>query len=307
MSEQHSFTRLRLVQSFLTSHPATYAGKPAVADAVARFNLAVDQASVDAVQKVSPLGGVTLSKQTVRTSLYRGLKQLFNLGTMLAAQSGNQPLAADLKSLNGKLNRGDEWLITHGQMLVQTLTPHLEALSDYGWSEAMTTNLNQLMQQFIALRDAPRQARNDNKQRRLSFRRHVSEARAILTGEIDRYYRCLAATSPQDAEAYFDLRCRATPSTTTQTVVDETSLIGTITSAVNGQPLQGAALSLTGSTLATQSDADGTYLLSDIDPGTYTVRCNAVGFAEFTSEPLTFANGDELMLDIALAPLPAGA
>ncbi len=81
------------------------------------------------------------------------------------------------------------------------------------------------------------------------------------------------------------------------------SVSGTVVDATDNGPLAGAnVVLLQGDALVTgaATDVDGRYAITDIAPGTYTLRARFVGYQEYDAE-LTLAPGETRALDIALS------
>lgn len=80
------------------------------------------------------------------------------------------------------------------------------------------------------------------------------------------------------------------------------NLQGVVTDAVTGDPLVGAAVNVSGSSIQVETDADGMFALVDLPLGTYNLSIEKVGYASetWTGELET----DGLSLQLQLEPLP---
>ncbi len=74
---------------------------------------------------------------------------------------------------------------------------------------------------------------------------------------------------------------------------------GTITDAVTGKPLHGAAISLKGTDFGASSRHDGRFELSGMKEGSYTIVVSFIGYNTVEKRILT-AEGQSLVLDFAL-------
>src|SRR5256714_2788464 len=81
------------------------------------------------------------------------------------------------------------------------------------------------------------------------------------------------------------------------------TVAGRVTDQANGQPLVGARVTVMGTSLITQTNAEGGYTLSRVPGGQVTVRASAVGFGE-ASRAVTVSSGETAMDDLALALAP---
>ncbi len=79
---------------------------------------------------------------------------------------------------------------------------------------------------------------------------------------------------------------------------------GTVTDSSTGQPIPGAQLTVTGTTLGTITGEDGSYFLRNVPARTLTVRAQRIGFAP-TERDITLAANDTATANFALAPVAA--
>jgi TonB-dependent siderophore receptor len=81
------------------------------------------------------------------------------------------------------------------------------------------------------------------------------------------------------------------------------ALHGTVSNAATQSPVEGAIVSLRGTTHRTQSGGSGAFVLRDISPGNYTVVVNAIGMAPYQAEVVIEA-GKTAELALAMIPIP---
>jgi len=90
-----------------------------------------------------------------------------------------------------------------------------------------------------------------------------------------------------------------TSSFTTAAAAATGTIIGTVTNANTREPIEGATVQTGG--LKARTDADGYYTISDVPPGTHTVRARAKGFVS-TSQEVTIGAGETVTVNFPLAP-----
>ncbi|PYO44710.1 MAG: hypothetical protein DMD33_02085 [Gemmatimonadetes bacterium] len=81
------------------------------------------------------------------------------------------------------------------------------------------------------------------------------------------------------------------------------TVAGRVTDEASGQPLSGARVTVVGTSLIVQTNAEGRYRLSPVPGGAVTVRASAVGFGA-ASHVLTVTSGETAVVDLALALSP---
>src|SRR6266571_1286578 len=81
------------------------------------------------------------------------------------------------------------------------------------------------------------------------------------------------------------------------------TITGRVTDQANGQPLAGARVTVVGTSLVTQTNAEGRYAVSGVPGGQVTLRASAVGFGA-ASRAVTVSAGGAAVVDLALALAP---
>ncbi len=76
---------------------------------------------------------------------------------------------------------------------------------------------------------------------------------------------------------------------------------GTVTDSKTGEALAGANVIIEGTTLGAAADMNGSFLITDIPPGSYTVTASMIG-NESASQDISVIAGEELVLDFELEP-----
>lgn len=77
---------------------------------------------------------------------------------------------------------------------------------------------------------------------------------------------------------------------------------GVVVDKTNKEPLIGAAIALVGTYKGAYSDEEGRFILSDLSPGTYTLRATYVGYNELLLTNLTLKPDQVLVLTLNLTP-----
>jgi hypothetical protein len=75
---------------------------------------------------------------------------------------------------------------------------------------------------------------------------------------------------------------RGAPSTVTVVIGTTGKIAGTVVDAANDEPLIGATVTVEGTKLGAKTNIDGNYVILNVPPGTYTLRCTYVGYQTAT-------------------------
>ena len=81
------------------------------------------------------------------------------------------------------------------------------------------------------------------------------------------------------------------------------TVAGQVTDQASGQPLAGARITVVGTSLITQTNANGRYTVARVPVGQATVRATAVGFGA-QSRTVTVTAGETTVVDLALTLAP---
>jgi outer membrane receptor protein involved in Fe transport len=80
-------------------------------------------------------------------------------------------------------------------------------------------------------------------------------------------------------------------------------LAGKVTDAKNAEELMGATIVIDGTITATVTDFSGDYILPNINPGTYTIRCQLISYEPALTAQVVIKSGETTKLDIKMKPV----
>ena len=128
---------------------------------------------------------------------------------------------------------------------------------------------------------------------------NITPGAVTITASKAGYY---PITSPATITAggilFFNPQLSTTPPTMTTG-----SLIGKVLNSATGNPMQGTAITLTGG-LSANTDATGSFIISDITPNTYQVTISATGYTSQNYQVMIMAGTTTDLQTINLAPTP---
>lgn len=84
------------------------------------------------------------------------------------------------------------------------------------------------------------------------------------------------------------------------TPVRSQSIQGKVTDATNSDPLPGAVVKITGTSIGTGTDLDGKYSITDIKPGIYALTVSFIGYTSQNIKDVRVRDGEITKLDISL-------
>ncbi len=84
------------------------------------------------------------------------------------------------------------------------------------------------------------------------------------------------------------------------------AITGTVTAAADGSSLPGVNVLIVGTQRGASTDAEGTYTISDVEPGTYTLRASFIGYGDETQEEVEVQAGEATVVDFELQEAQVG-
>jgi len=92
----------------------------------------------------------------------------------------------------------------------------------------------------------------------------------------------------------------------TEAQAQQGTIRGVVTDSTTGGPLPGVNVVLVGEQRGTSTDADGSFTITNVEPGTYTVRATFIGYADETVDGVQVEPSETVSLDLTLRPTQLG-
>lgn len=89
--------------------------------------------------------------------------------------------------------------------------------------------------------------------------------------------------------------------TTVVTMAQNIKVYGTVTNALNNEPIPFANVVIDGTTIGTTTDLDGNYELMDLTPGEYNFKCTYIGFNSNFQSEVQLSPNKNLRLDFSMS------
>lgn len=125
----------------------------------------------------------------------------------------------------------------------------------------------------------------------------------VLRMQLDSFVRFAEEDHPELYHGYMFLRKRKSAKTKTGTMeADPVEITGTVTDSVTGFPIANATINIVDYDLIATTDADGCYILDELEAGTYFVHCYANNYQVPEAISLTAVAGESLVVDFLLSP-----
>ncbi len=190
-------------------------------------------------------------------------------------------------------------------VLLDYVGKHAQEAISVGFTQERLVVLNQLAEDTEAIRVLTKEHSDLRKVDQHRLNTLLSEASMMLRDEFDWLMQDYTETNAVMCERYRMLRQRKKGIPKPETYTD---VSGTVTDKNTGEPVHNAKIVLVNvSGMDAVSDADGYYLLDEIDPGSYQLSCVAPGYLPGTEVAFTIREGESLAVDFALVPQAVAA
>jgi Carboxypeptidase regulatory-like domain len=231
-----------------------------------------------AQSKSASLTGIAAGKTSLRETLSGKIAAIAGVIQTFADDTGNAQLRAEMNITPSRLKRTrDEEIAPLCQFVHDRANAHLAALADYNITAARLAEIQTLINNYSAEVPKPRAAVSSRKTTNANIASLFKENDKLFD-KLDKQIETLREDHPDFVNTYFSTREIVDPQTTT------TQLKGTVTDKSNGNPINGATVTVVELTKTAKTDAQGKYSFKPITNGKYTVTATAQDFANFQTE-----------------------
>jgi hypothetical protein len=287
------------VIAYCNSNAALIATLPAFQTAFTNFQSIVGNIHSTVQLEANVITGITIDKSQLKANLG---EQAINLASMIFAYASN----ANMNSLKEQVNFSpseiklmkDEMLVASCGNIRDAANANLAALADYGITAATIASFQGTMDAYTALISSPRNAVSQRASYAKTLTVLFKQADASLKNQMDKMALNFKTSFEDFYNTYKSNRIIIDPGTST------TQIAGTITSAANNQPVEGALVQLVGNGLSNTTDAQGNYILKSVAIGKQSVKITKAGFADDTIDNILVKLGKTATADAAITAMP---
>jgi hypothetical protein len=293
----------RAIARVLDNYPNAFINKPEAEAAKNSFVTKSNEMVLQIGLLVSPISSIYQNRIDNRLKIADSLQNMINMGIMIANRRQDNTLLNTFKNFNTRIrNNSAPIVIEISRNVIVLLRENTTVATDLGLTAAAVTEFeNQLTVFEQTLTDTQNNLdirRNTN----MEIKQLMQECSVILNLELDRFVKFNKIDFPTMHSNYIRLR-RTKKRNGNSSMPADSDISGTVTNAVTGSPLQNAIINLVENGLSTETDADGYYLLDELESGNYTVSCHATGFAVPEAAQLRLGTSDSLSFNFALIPV----
>lgn len=307
-SQSNNLDMYIVVNGFYTANQVLIDVVPARAAVFAELAQYIQSINTEIAGQSTNTTGVKLDKDAARDMLNTITMELISPAKAWAVFENNNTLTAEFDySLSDIQAIKDDTMQGFCTHRLQLINNNIAAMADFGIDPASLVSWQAAIGAYTAILESPREAINRRHLKTKHLKVLFQETSALLHNQIDPLMVPFKSVEPEVFYGYKQARMiidRGGRAPNPNPKPDTATLFGTVTNEVGGIPIQGAVLSVAGTTLSainiTTAD-NGTYSQAGIPPNEYAVQASADGFLLFEVTILLEANAS-FELNITLTP-----
>jgi hypothetical protein len=301
--------RFKAINREMNNYELAFAEKPEIMAAKALFGSNNDKIGEILSQLLRPVSTVRSPKQDSENRMRKALWQMIGIGLTLATSQDNQPLLTTLKTYDAQRNRCSAYQLYEISLHVyDELSKVQELAAGNGLTEEKLAAFQQKVQEYVETLDSNGFQLSDRRKSRQELKTLIKANNHLLRFQLDTFVRFVEDEYLELFTNYMFLRKRKSSKSKPGTTIEEPAEIaGTVTDSVTGFPVANATINIVDFNLIATTDADGCYILDELEAGTYLIHCYAGNYLVPDAVSITADAGESLVVDFSLSPVVADA
>ncbi|HMM12889.1 MAG TPA: carboxypeptidase-like regulatory domain-containing protein [Bacteroidales bacterium] len=307
-TEVFSLTRFQAINKVLQSNASLFENKPQAAQMVDSFNQTVTGLRDIMVRRTVPAKSIVVQRKMARKELIAGFSRVLSMALAVAAGTGNQDLEITLREYKKRFRMVSvQQLILMIENLNELLGPLAEQAVNYGFEPQALEALLEGVAAYKAKADLVNDAFGSRSADRNRSSQLIKSGNQLLKVFFDQFVQFSADEHPAFAASYRRVRFSRRRRPSTRRLPENSDISGIVTHASTNEPIPGASVMLLQHNEIETTGKDGYFLFSDLQPGTYTLSCHAVGYLVPEPVTVTLNANDSLIHNFTLSPVPSGS
>lgn len=295
--------QFRAIRREMDNCEEAFAEKTEVLAARAAFGSNTDKIGDTLSQLLRPVSTVRFPKQDSEIRMRKTLMQMIGIGLTLATSQNNQPLIFTLQNYYSQWRRCSAYQLYEFSMHVLNELTNMQVLAaDNGLTAEKLDVLRLTVKEYGETLESTGFLLSDRRKSRQDLKNLIKENRRLLRFQLDPYVRFIEDDYPVFYSSYMFLRKRKRSKPGTATPEELVDIAGTVTDSITGFPVANATINIVEFGLLATTDADGCYILDELEAGTYLVHCYAGSYQVPMAVSVTAEAGESLVIDFSLTP-----
>ena len=298
--QESKLSMYNAVLTHIEANSAITATVPAFETAATSLRTIYNNIIVAAKQEAQAIAGVTINKTETRNLLCSEAANIAAAVYAFAMAEGDNELKEQVNFPISKLQQiKDELIVPDCNIIHQKATQFLASLTAYGITSVKLGNFQDLIDDYVTLIPAPRNAVSVRAAARTAISGFFKQSDLVLKNQMDKLALQFKTTNPEFFNAYKSNRIIIDAGTS------NTMVKGSITDAATNQTIPSVTIQTEGAAYSTISNATGEYELKMPVPGTYNILFTKTDYFPKTENAVTLTLGQTTIRNTQLTAMPA--
>lgn len=299
------YQKLKKVSRVFANHPEIFEGKSKSKIAADAFTGGTNRIGELISTLVQPLSNVYSPKQLSEQNLRKSLQTVSYFGMRIARSLHDTALFNLMKSYKSMSNRMSAYKTYENAIFVSNaLSGHETLAIELGMEETALADFNTQATEFGNILLQTGYKLSDRKNARIELDSLLKVCNDLLKNELDSFAEILKANAPDFYREYTTLRKgQGSKKVNGAELPADSDISGTVTDSVTGLPIANATIDFLEHESAITTDADGYYLIDELETGPFTIGCHTLGYDVPQKVTDELAAGESLVIDFILVPV----
>ena len=296
--------KIKSIGRVINKYPAAFADKLKAQAMITDYSQHSDELSELISQLLRPASTIHRPKQDSQQKLVSALFEFLGMGILLASHLEDKPLLDILKVYKAKINNVSAYkLFEMADHVAEELEKKADLALEFGISTEKMLAFKELVTDFGVTLDNTGMLLTSRKSDWNDLRKKLNTCSKMIRLQIDPFIIFNEKEFPDLYKDYMLVRGsrkrRKRPASDDPTTGE---VSGIITDSVTGLPLANVTVNLLNYESAFTTDHDGYYLIDELEAGTISISCHAIGYDVPQQVTATISAGESLLIDFSLIP-----
>ncbi len=293
--QENKLSMYLAVQKVCTDNNGVWSGLPAFVSSFSAFEGKI--ADIEAVRLIQEQDttGIAVDKTELREDLVNKVIEVSTAVQAYASENEDNELLESVNySRSELLQCRDTILHDRSQLIHDKADAIIGSLGDYGVVAGDLSDLQTLIDDYVAIIPKPRTATSSKKTATEDLELHFKEADGILRNRLDKLSEQFRTSDPEFYTTFHNARM----------IVDSgitgSILRGSVKDSTTGDRIVGAMVEIAELEVSRKTSGSGRYSFKRVRPGIYTIRSSAKGYEAKEINDVEIAESQLNELDIEL-------
>jgi len=296
--------KIKSICRVLNNYPQAFEAKTKALEMKEAFSQQSDTVSELISKLLRPASTIHRPKQDSQQKLRLSLQENIGMGILLATHLENMPLLDILKVYKARITNVSAFrLFEMAAHVAEELQKYAEVGVEFGLTEEKMAAFNSQIADFGEMLDITGAMLTDRRSDWKVLNKQLLLCSKTIRLQLDPFIEFNEKEFPDLFKDYMLVRGsrkrRKRIVTSDPTTGD---ISGLVTDSITGLPIVNVTINLLEHESAYATDADGYYLIDELEAITYTVSCHATGYDVPEQVKVELAAGESIVVDFSLVP-----